>query len=576
MNRAGARDLPLPDHPAPDHAALELVPAPAPSARQANRNPGDQPSSSAAPLPARLLYALWTLAILALFALHFPHLLADFPNHSPWMDYSKYTDEGWYANAAIRFHQTGHWYLHGGFNPAVALPVWPLLLAAVFHFTGVSLAGARAVGLIFFGLNLALTWLLVRSQAPRWAALLAVTLLASSPFLFAFSRLALLEPPLTCLLLLSWLLALRLPRTSARLQAAILFAIGLLACLMILTKTTAVFLLPSTLWLIARAQRSTLAAARAAAVAGLAGALPWSAYYFLFVRPHYFVDYWYFFSSNHWPRPHTLAGWAASFWYALHGTLWLSPTFCCAAVALLLLALLPAQGGIRLHPAPRRAHFARQPGLWRNPVVQASLLAAAGYVFFNAFRDSPQPRYYQTVIYPLVFVLTIGPADLFRRRRPLFRIGGAAAVGAIALVSIAGMLRIAGYLRHPEYTFLIAARGIARVIDAHPAQPRLLLSISGDDLRFITGVPALCDDYGPWTLTYRIHMYRPGWYAAWNDLDPGTLADLQTQYALEEVAEFPAFDDPDRNVLVLYRLDPLPAAQQTYSALVENALNARK
>ena len=30
------------------------------------------------------------------FALHFVHLTADFPNHSPWMDWSKYTDEGWY------------------------------------------------------------------------------------------------------------------------------------------------------------------------------------------------------------------------------------------------------------------------------------------------------------------------------------------------------------------------------------------------------------------------------------------------------------------------------------------------
>jgi len=565
MNRASARDARLPDPPGQDHAALELVP-PRPAPLHEVRK---EPSPSATPLAARLVYALWTLAILALFALHFPHLLADFPNHSPWMDYSKYTDEGWYANAAIRYHLTGHWYLHGDFNPAVALPVWPLLVAGLFHFTGISLAAARALGLAFFGLNLILAWRVVRTQAPRWAAFLTITLLASSAFLFAFSRLALLEPPLIFLLLLSWLLALRLPRASSRGRIPILVTIGVLGCLMILTKTTAVFLLPSTLWLIARGGRFRLTAARALAIAGLAGALPWCAYYFLLVRPHHFVDYWYFFSSNRWPQPHTLTGWATAFWYALHGALWISPTLCVTAVALLLVALVPAGRNAAPQASSVGAH---EPRLWRNPVIQASLLAAAGYVFFNGFRDSPQPRYYQTVVYPLVFILVIGTVHLLRRRA-LLRLCGAAAVGAMAVASVAGVVRIAGYLLRPEYTFLNAADGVARTIDQHPESHRLLLSISGDDIRFITGIPSICDDYGPWTLAYRMHVYQPGWYAAWNDLDPGTLADLNTQYSVQEVGEFPAFDDPDRNVLILYRLDPLPRAQQTYSAEVEDALN---
>jgi len=53
----------------------------------------------------------------AFFALHFGHLRADFPNHSPWMDWAKYTDEGWYGDAAIRHYQLGHWYVPGDFNP---------------------------------------------------------------------------------------------------------------------------------------------------------------------------------------------------------------------------------------------------------------------------------------------------------------------------------------------------------------------------------------------------------------------------------------------------------------------------
>ena len=54
----------------------------------------------------------------ALFAVHYLHLSADFPNHSPWMDWSKYTDEGWYGDAAIRQIQRGSWNLPGDFNPA--------------------------------------------------------------------------------------------------------------------------------------------------------------------------------------------------------------------------------------------------------------------------------------------------------------------------------------------------------------------------------------------------------------------------------------------------------------------------
>ena len=82
----------------------------------------------------------WSLLLLAiaLFALHYVHLTADFPNNSPWMDWSKYTDEGWYGDAAVRHFLLGHWYLPGDFNPGVAMPVWPLLEAAVFRVAGVA------------------------------------------------------------------------------------------------------------------------------------------------------------------------------------------------------------------------------------------------------------------------------------------------------------------------------------------------------------------------------------------------------------------------------------------------------
>ena len=59
----------------------------------------------------------------------------------------------------------------------------------------------------------------------------------------------------------------------------------------------------------------------------------------------------------------------------------------------------------------------------------------------------------------------------------------------------------------------------------------------------------------------KLATYKPGWWATRNDIDPGTLEDLHNRYSLEQVASFPAFDDPDRNVLVLFKLHPLPGGE---------------
>ena len=282
------------------------------------------------------------------------------------------------------------------------------------------------------------------------------------------------------------------------------------------------------------------------------------------------VDYHYLFEANHWPQPSSFTGWLGAFWWALHGCLWISPTLCIAAAAV---CCWRCAGKRDRHswssqPKPQPVRC----GLYGSPLTAACLLAIAGYVAFIGWHNSPQPRYYEVVIYPVCFMLSLGIADLLSRRRAFFlRLCGAAALATAIAVSAGGIFRIAAYLRHPDYTFLNAARGVARYIDEHPGPHRLLLSVSGDNIELITGVPAICDDYGTWDLPYRMHQYEPGWYAAWNDIDPGTLSDIQSLDRLQPVASFPAFDDPDRNLLVLYRLSPLPAAQQTYFVQGESA-----
>ena len=521
----------------------------------------------------RWVYALWIAAIACVYLLHFPHIRADFPNHSPWMDESKYTDEGWYANAAMRHFVNGHWYLRGDFNPAVALPVWPLLLAGVFHFTGVSLAAARITVLAILGVNLLLVFALLRACAPLWVAMTAVSLLVTNPFLYAFSRLALLEPLATCFLLVSWMLALRLRPAPAQKTVLLPTAIGLSLCLLVLTKTTGLFLIPSTLFLVVAAERFRPGPSlRALAAVAAPAIVPWCAWYFLLVRPHYLVDFRYLFEANSWPKPAGLAGHLLAWWWAFRGALWISKLLCGLACGLAAALCFPALRGHNHSIAD-----GREPGeFWRHPLVGASLLAIGGTIVFVGISNHPQPRYYETAAYPLACLLALGSRALAGAGNLPARLLRPAAMAGLAGACLAGSMQIVSYLRFPEYSWLDAAQGLAHIIRSTPGNNRRLLSISGDEIQLMTGIPAICDDFGTWDLPYRIHNYRPGWFAVWNEADQGTLDDLQTQYSLERVRQFRALDDPDRDVLILYRLAPLPPAKQTYDAAEEERENAGK
>src|ERR1700678_517455 len=227
---------------------------------------------------------------LVLCLLRFAYLRADFPNHSPWMiDQAKFTDEGWWANAAVRHFLIGHWEVAGDYNPAAAVPVWPVLLTVAFYFTGVGIVAARAVNVFFSIATVGLVYLLVRRYASETAAAVAALLLAASPFAFAFSRLATLDTMVNfefCLLL--WIASYASPR---RILPSIL--LGILIPIMLLTKTTAVVLVPAVLWLLwmATKKRFLLATLWLGALAGAGIGI----YMSIVLRSRYAEDYHYFF-----------------------------------------------------------------------------------------------------------------------------------------------------------------------------------------------------------------------------------------------------------------------------------------
>jgi hypothetical protein len=497
------------------------------------------------------------------FALHFFHLRADFPNDSPWVDWSKYTDEGWYGDAAIRHYLSGHWYWKGDFNPAVALPVWPALELLVFRFTGVSLVAARSLALVVFGGTLVTFYFLVdRHTRPRsggsgqsLAAAIAVLLLCTSPMLYVFDRMAILEPLLIALTALALLTASSLQpihwRALSFRSIVPTLCLALMLPAMVLTKTTAICLVPAILYMVwARAGYRIGPALRLALPPVLGGALLWCLYFFLFVRPHYLEDYRYLFSANAYTGIE-LEPIAKVVLSTLVDGAWMGPLLYASFFAVFALALF------------------WRPRLLSNPLFPSLLLWIGGYFTFLAYHNNLQPRYYIVVAVPITVVVALG-VDSFRQAsgRRAAVVASALATVFVLAIAVPDAIQQIRYVLHPTYDFEAAAQGIKKIVLADKKQSHLILSISGSDLTLMTGLPSIDDDFGTLNLDERVKQYRPGWYAAWNEVEDDKADDITPLYRMQRVAAFPAYDDPDRNLLILYRLNsvsqtPKPPLRRT-------------
>jgi 4-amino-4-deoxy-L-arabinose transferase-like glycosyltransferase len=472
-------------------------------------------------LPITLLSMAFILCLT-----RFAWLRADFPNHSPWMrDSAKYTDEGWWANAAVRHFLIGHWEVAGDYNPAAAVPVWPTLLTMVFELTGVSILAARAVNVGFSAATVALLYLLIRRYGgTQTTAAVAAVLLAASPFAFAFSRVATLDT----MVVFEWVLMLWAASYADREHSWPLPLLGLLMGAMVLTKTTSLALLPSIFWLLWKRNMRALLT-----VTTLAGALL-GLYLLLVLRSRYAGDYHYFFNIN--ALADVELGRTGSLLQQLfHNGLWIDRILYPASLAILILSLV----------------WLRK--LWRNPLFAASWIAFAGNALYILRRqDDYAPRYFLVMLVPLILVLVLTLQELEIRHRGLAMLLAATLTVAVFL----NTGQIFRFLAHRQYQFYGAAKSIQATVNADPEAKRLLLGTSADQLSLMIGIPAINDGYSSEDLTEKVSRYQPGWYVGWNDLDQDILESL-TDYRLDQVASYPVFDHEDRNQLKLYRMVPL-------------------
>ncbi len=191
-----------------------------------------------------LLFALLITGIGFSF-LRFVHINADFPSGITTSG-TLYTDEGWYANSAIRDYLTGHWYLAGDINTAVTQPGGQVLYRLAFAVFGLSLTSARLTIIILFILLTLFLALWIRNYYGDFTALLSALLLSTNYFAFAYSRLALRYLIALFFIIASFFIIESFKDKSSILR--IILASSLMAYA-ILTYTIAVFAIPLLLFL---------------------------------------------------------------------------------------------------------------------------------------------------------------------------------------------------------------------------------------------------------------------------------------------------------------------------------------
>ncbi len=495
------------------------------------------------------------------------------------MDWSKMTDEGWYGGAGIHHFVQGSWYLPDSFNPAVAMPVWPLMLGAWFAATGVSMVAARVLTMLLYGGSLVLLYGVVSKARPGRLAAAVVLLTVVNPFCYAFDRLAILEPVTVFWMMLALWLAGKTARDDLLRQVLL----GLTIFLLVLTKVTGIALAPAVLYLMAAGWRwPGLAGGRwpnclrdrdlwrgVAALAVPAGtaALLWEGYMRLLVRPRHLADFQYLFKINAY-RVH-LSILPKMAWVTLRDGGWINPILFWLAAAVVLLALV----------------WLRK--LWSVPLFGAAVIAILGQLAYIGYHTNFQPRYYLVIAMPLAVVAGLGVAALWDRvrfggeglRTPAPVLAGRERWSAVPTILAAVLVAVAAtqmsvqtmrYVLHPEYSFWEAGQGIAAIIRADDSAQQnsatpLLLSDSGDDLTLWTGIPAVCASLGVHGLNATLNRYKPQWYAAWPGWENRTIQQVGRRFRMVEVAHYRVFDDPTRQTLVLYRLTPLSPATSNES-----------
>lgn len=480
----------------------------------------------------RKTYFLLLALTLGLLALRIAHLRADFPAYHLYsQEGAEFSDEGFYTGAALNHFTLGHSYIPGGWNPAVFMPVWPLLVGLLFHFTGISVVSARSLAVLCTWCSVLFAYGVARQYRSATFALIAAFLFAANALAFFYSRLAILEPAFVMFLLLAIYVAGKVRRKSYGLAVVV----GVLFTVMTLTKTTGPFVLPAVLypiWSNNREYRSK-AGKLVAIAAGTAILLLGCAK--LFWSHHYLQDSRIILGINPlWQLENSPLRLMRFF---LRGT-WVDPVLFPLALASFIAALV-------------RLRF-----LWRDTLFTTAFLWELGYAAFIVFHYDGPPRYFVALIMPTIWLALLFMEWLLRRQKQT----AVVLVACIAISVMWNLTLIGNYLIHPRYKLLEAAQSIKRTIAEHNNSPYspLLIGRGADEFSLLSGGLPTMDSDGAMPLAEKLDVYRPGWFVDWSGDVPLRIATVAAKRELAPQAAFSVMKSSRFARVTLYKLLPRP------------------
>jgi hypothetical protein len=471
----------------------------------------------------RKIFILGCVVTTVLLALRLVHLRADFTAmHWLSQEGAEFTDEGFYTSAALHRFTGVPVYISGGWNPGVFMPVWPLLVGAVFHYTGVSIFAARALAVLCTWITALLAYRIARQYRSQMFAVCTALLFAANALGFFIGRLAILEPSFAMFLLLAVWMAGKV-RAGGYAQAA---AVGAVFVVLTLTKTTGPFVLPAILypmWANHRTERR--AAGKLVAVALGVVVLLLGCAKILWAR-QYAVDTQIILAMNPlWQLEHALPRLVRFFF---RGT-WIDPVL----FPLALLCAIASAGRLRY--------------LWRDTLFVTSFLWEAGYAAFIVFHYDGPPRYFVPLIVPTIWLALIFLEALWPRQKQW-----ASALAACVVISaLWNLASIAQYLAHPRYSFLDACAAIRRTVEADSSVPPLLIGRGAEEVSLLGGGMPAIDSDGAMPLAQKISTYHAGWLVQWTRYSP-----QQQPFKLVAQGEYSVFSPDKKAVLRLYKILP--------------------
>ena len=442
--------------------------------------------------PIHWRYIVIVLIIISVLALmRFVHLTADFPAGITTAGVL-YTDEGWYANAAIRIITYGTWYLDGDFNPAINMPMGQILHSMVFSVFGMSLFSARLPEAFSFVLIICLTAFIVKSYYGVWTSLLTALLLASNFTGFAYSRLAIMEPIGTAFVVAALLVAIK-----AQGRRAVLWITGasLLVVVACLTKGSMIFAAPLIAYVgikNAEHMRERVLLPSIVAFIVLGAVIGYQA-----VAKHlYPIDYVYFNEINiHSRLVSGVHDWYKNLLQILNYTLRFGKGLIFVSTILIVWAAMVCRD------------------FYRKPLVDVLFVYIIAYVFLLSTITYSAPRYFIPLLVPFSALCAIAYSELMKyfSDKNTKRWLAYTPVLLVAGITLFHSVKIGWYLASPNYTFVNMAHGVSDIIRKREGNLSTTSVIGGvsDSIALETGIRSLAAANSPFPLTARLQSQQP-------------------------------------------------------------------